>query len=112
MAGIHGVARTAEIKDAQAHALFAGILESVKQGNRVYVKDFGSFFPVKRAARTITSPQIPGGKAEVPERIVIRFRPSPVTKAALNGSKKAAAKPAPKPAAAAAPAAKKPPAAK
>jgi nucleoid DNA-binding protein len=93
MSGIHGVAKQAEIKDEQARTLFASILQQVKGGNRVYVKDFGSFFPVTRAARTITSPQIPGGSADVPERKVIRFRPSPATKAVLNGGKhKVAAK--------------------
>ncbi len=85
MAGVHGAARAAGIKDPQAHALFASILEQVKNGERVFIKNFGSFFQTQRAARTVTSPQIPNGKAEVPEHLVMRFRPSPYVKAVLNG---------------------------
>lgn len=85
MAGIHKMARAAGIKDSQAYALFSAILEEVKQGRRVLIKDFGSFFQSKRQARTIYSPQIPGGQADVPERTLIRFRASPATRAVLNG---------------------------
>ena len=85
MAGIHKVAREAGIKDSQVYALFSAILERVARGERVLVKDFGSFFPSKREARKIYSPQIPGGEADVPERIVMRFRASSATRAVLNG---------------------------
>jgi nucleoid DNA-binding protein len=103
MAGMHSVAKPAGVKDAQGYALFASILARVKSGERVYIKDFGTFWAVKRKARTITSPQIPGGTAEIPERMVLRFRPSPITRQVLNGKKggkpKPTAKPAAKPAA-------------
>lgn len=92
MAGIHSVAKVAGIKDQQAFALFNAILSAVNDGKRVYVKDFGSFIPVTRKARKVYSPQIPGGEADVPERRVIRFRASPVTRKVLNGDDKAAKK--------------------
>lgn len=92
MAGVHVIARAAGVKDTVALSLFSAILDQMAEGNRVYIKDFGSFVPVKRKARVVLSPQIKGGRAEVPERMVIKFRPSPVTKKVLNGDDKPKAK--------------------
>lgn len=85
MAGIAKVAKAAGIKQTQVHALFAAIMEAVGRGERVYIKDFGAFSIQVRAPRTVTSPQIPGGQADIPERKVIRFKASPNTRQFLNG---------------------------
>lgn len=118
MAGIHVIARAAGIKDPQAKSLFAAIIQQVMdpEVKRVFVKDFGTFYTKVRKARTIVSPQLLEGKAQVPARTVLMFRASPALKVMLNGngaSKPKAEKPAkatavPKPAPAAKPAKAKP----
>lgn len=85
MAGIHKAARAAGVSDEQARSLFSSILTQVGEGERVYVKDFGTFSMRVSKARTIRSPQIPGGVAEIPERNVLKFQVSPSAKKALNG---------------------------
>lgn len=85
MPGIHQAARAAGISDEQARSLFASILTQAGQGDRVYIKDFGTFSVRVAPARTIRSPQIPGGVAEVPERNVLKFQVSPAAKKLLNG---------------------------
>lgn len=85
MAGTHDIARAAGLKDTEVHTVFATILEKVKNGERVLIKDFGTFQVKQVKERTITSPQIPSGSAVVPEHQVMKFKASPVTKDLLNG---------------------------
>lgn len=107
MASLHTLARAAKIKDGLARTMFNEIIELVKSGQHICIHNFGTFFPGRRKGRTIFSPQIPGGKAVVPDRTVMRFRPSPKLKKILNESEaKAAAKPKAAPAPKAAPKAK------
>ena len=132
MAGTHDIARDAGMKDTEVKNVFNAILARVKAGERVLIKDHGTYEAKHVKERMIKSPQIPNGEAKVEAHTVIKFRPSPVTKAILNGGEvpeqvaetpkapkaalapKAAApaKPAAAPKAAAAPAAKPAPAAK
>jgi nucleoid DNA-binding protein len=92
MSGIHDIARKAGLKDTQVQSVFAAVLELVNgvDGNdkplRVQVKGFGSFACSTLAARTISSPVLAAGTAEVPQRQVLRFKASPTTKAYLNGT--------------------------
>jgi DNA-binding protein HU-beta len=105
MAGTHDIARAAGMKDTDIKTVFSVILEQVRNGERVLIKDFGSFEKRHVNARVVKSPQIPNGSANVPEHEVIKFRAAPATKAFLNGGGEApaeeapAAAPAPKPAA-------------
>lgn len=85
MAGLSKIAKAAGLKESQISSLFSVILDAVAGGQRVLIKDFGSFYLRHRKPRIIRSPQIPNGVAEVPAKRVIRFRASPVTKAVLNG---------------------------
>lgn len=85
MAGIHKAARAAGINDMQAKSMFAAILSSVADGEPVMVKDFGTFRLKHAAARYITSPQIPGGKMDIPARVMLKFQPAPYVKRFLNG---------------------------
>lgn len=85
MAGLAKIAKASGLKESQVSTLFSVILDAVASGERVLIKDFGAFYLRQRKPRIIRSPQIPNGVAEVPAKKVIRFRPSPVTKAVLNG---------------------------
>lgn len=112
MAGIDHIARVAGVTVPQARSMFAAIVEHAKgndpngKPNRIFIKDFGTFRRATRKARTIKSPQIPSGVAEVPEHDVLVFKAMPATKEALNPAR---AEPAPAAPAPAKPAAKKAP---
>ena len=62
--------------------LIAVIGEELKNGNRVMLKDFGTFTPVAKEARAV---KIPAGKVvEVPARTIVKFKPSSVLLGKLN----------------------------
>jgi nucleoid DNA-binding protein len=86
MAGVHEIAKAVGIKDEQVVAVFDNLINQVRDGERVVIRDFGSFYAKESPARTITSPQIPGGKAEVPARMTLRFHAAPGSREALNGN--------------------------
>jgi len=102
MAGTHDIARDAGMKDTEIKNVFNAIIARVKAGERVLIKDFGTFENKHVKERMIKSPQIPNGEAKVEAHNVVKYRPSPVTKAILNGGEApaqiAAEEPAPKPA--------------
>ena len=122
MAGTHDIARDSGMKVTEVETVFSSIVEKCKNGERVLIKNFGSFERKDVSERIIKSPQIPGGTATVKPHSVIKFKPSPQIKAILAGEAAAEepaaepaaeeAKPAPapkaKPAAAAKPATAKP----
>jgi nucleoid DNA-binding protein len=80
MAGINQIAKLVGIEPTQAYSLFQHILTRTKAGDRVVIKDFGAFFSSTRKAYTVHTPILPGGKGNVPERIVLRFRPAVSTR--------------------------------
>jgi len=94
MASLHIVARAAGLKDKEARQLFLALFDTCREGHKVYIHGFGTFYVVTQAARTVYSPQIPNGKADVPERLAFRFRQSTKLRAILNagGKKKPKAK--------------------
>jgi len=110
VAGIYEIAKSSKVPADQVRNVFNAILDSVKS-EPVQIRDFGTFRTRTAGARTIKSPQIPGGVATVPERTVLRFKAAPATREALNNGARSAAKPAKaakKPAPAAAPAKQQP----
>jgi DNA-binding protein HU-beta len=54
------------------------IIESVKNGNKVELRGFGSFYMAKRRERKVYSP-IAGKKIDVPEKTIIAFKASKIT---------------------------------
>jgi DNA-binding protein HU-beta len=64
-----------EVIEAAVDEVFKVIVERVKEGDEVYIRGFGRFFPKKRKARfgydLKRSKKIP-----IPERVVFAFRPS------------------------------------
>jgi len=85
MAGTHDIARDAGMKDTEVKTVLNAILGRVKNGERVVLKDFGSFEQKHVKERMIKSPQIPNGEAKVEAHDVMKFRPAPFTKDVLNG---------------------------
>lgn len=85
MAGTHDIARDVGMKDTQVKAVFNAILARLKNGERVLIKDHGTYEVKHVKERMIKSPQIPNGEAKVEAHDVIKYRPSPATKAVLNG---------------------------
>lgn len=85
MAGLNDVARAVGLKPSQAASLFAAILECCRNGGKVRINGFGTFFLKKRAGHKLFVPFLPGGGAQVPERMVLRFRPSKATREMLAG---------------------------
>jgi nucleoid DNA-binding protein len=85
MAGTHDIARDSGMKDTEIKNVFNAILARTKNGERVLIKDFGTFEVKHVKERLIKSPQIPTGEAKVEAHDVIKFRPSPATKVVLNG---------------------------
>ena len=54
------------------------IIESVKNGERVELRGFGSFYQVRRRGREVYSP-IAKKKIDVPEKAIIAFKASKIT---------------------------------
>lgn len=50
------------------------IKTSLESGESVLIAGFGTFFPVTRVARMVTTPFSKKGKYEVPSRRLVRFR--------------------------------------
>ena len=84
MSGLHDAAKAVGIRDEHAKALFDQILNQVKEQGRVVIPHFGTFSIRHSAARTIISPQLPKGQAEVPERNILRFHASISSREVLN----------------------------
>jgi DNA-binding protein HU-beta len=55
-------------------AVLGTIIQAVTEGESVVVTGFGTFLPKVQGPRLAHNPQT-GGKIEVPEKIVVRFRP-------------------------------------
>lgn len=84
MAGVNEIARAAGVHSTVVMQVFEAIAKLV-QDEHVVVKTFGTFRTTTSPARTITSPQLPGGSVSIPERRKIRFRSAPTMKDLLNG---------------------------
>lgn len=82
------VSITHKVTQAKAKAIydeiFALISDSLLRGNRVRVKDFGTFEPVERAERTGRNPKT-GEKITVKAKKTVKFKQSKIIKEKLNG---------------------------
>jgi len=63
---------------------FGHILKTVKNGEAVRIKNFGTFSAKVYKGRTINSPVIPEGKREFSDNLVLRFHQSSGAKQRLN----------------------------
>ena len=85
------VARIAEMnphlyaKDVEAavDAFLACITKALAAGDRVELRDFGSFAVTRREARTARNPRT-GAKVDVPEKAAVRFCPGKAMKKRLE----------------------------
>ena len=64
--------------------IFGLISESLLRGNRVRVKDFGTFEPAKHAERMGRNPKT-GEQIKIKAKKSVRFKPSKAIKDKLNG---------------------------
>lgn len=53
--------------------VFDGLKEGILSEDRITIQNFGSFFPVKRAARKAMNPKTQE-KIDVPEKTVVKFK--------------------------------------
>jgi nucleoid DNA-binding protein len=89
MAGMNEVAKLTGCTPEQVASVFDAILNLVRNGDNVVIRNFGSFREVIQKERVIHSTALEGGKATVPEAKVLRFRPSPATKIKTKAKAKA-----------------------
>lgn len=66
---------------------FNHILNTLKEGETVRIKNFGTFSAKVYKGRTIKSPVIPGGKKEFGDNLVLRFHQATGAKQRLNAEK-------------------------
>lgn len=81
VAAVNGISRAAAINiltDA-----FKFISEDLKAGNEVHIQALGKFSPGTQAARTLRNPST-GEPMLVPERRVVRFKPSQALRDGMN----------------------------
>ena len=64
--------------------LLSTIKESIKDGKEIQIQKFGTFTPAVQKAYTGRNPAT-GEPVEVPEKKTLRFKPSKVFKAFVNG---------------------------
>jgi len=67
---------------------FDQIIAACRAGEEVRVKNFGIFYALLTQGRTISTPVLPGNKAESQDSLTLKFRQSPGAKAKLNNRKK------------------------
>ena len=87
------VARIAEqnlhlyAKDVEAvvNAILARITKALADGDRIELRDFGSFAVTRREARTARNPRT-GAKVDVPAKFEVHFRPGKAMRKRLMGS--------------------------
>lgn len=95
MAGLSEVAQAAGLRVEYVEQVFEAVIRVLLQSEgrrQVVIRGFGTFTLRHQAARVITTPQIPGGRAETPERMKLHFRPSLATREVLNGGSAGLAK--------------------
>lgn len=100
---VEEVARTAELTKKQAEAVvesvFQGIIASLRAGQKIELRGFGSFKLRQRGARVARNPKRSGVKVHVPPKLVPYFKPGKKLKELINGETPGtdAAEPAPAP---------------
>ena len=98
---VEEVARAAELTKKQAEAVvesvFQGIIASLRAGQKIELRGFGSFKLRQRGARVARNPKKSGVKVHVPPKLVPYFKPGKKLKELINEEAPApeAASPAP-----------------
>ncbi len=64
-------------------SVVSGIMNGIVQDGKVTVIGLGTFYLLGRSARTIKNPKT-GEDVQVPEKTVIKFRPSKLLKSVVN----------------------------
>ena len=69
-------------------AVISGMQERIAAGERVVLRDFGTFSTRERAERPFIDPRT-GERRTTPARRVVHFRPAPALKRAVNAEAEA-----------------------
>ena len=92
---VEEVARAAELTKKQAEAVvesvFQGIIASLRAGQKIELRGFGSFKLRQRGARVARNPKKSGVKVHVPPKLVPYFKPGKKLKELINVAPAAAA---------------------
>ena len=85
---VEEVVQAAEVtyKDGQiiVNTVFKSVVDSLKSGNKVEIRGFGSFRTRRRRGRTARNPKS-GEKVEVPPKMIPFFKPSKELLDIVNG---------------------------
>ncbi|MCL4806622.1 MAG: integration host factor subunit beta [Thermoanaerobaculia bacterium] len=85
---VEEVARSAELTKKQAEAVvesvFQGIIASLRAGQKIELRGFGSFKLRQRGARVARNPKKSGVKVHVPPKLVPYFKPGKKLKELIN----------------------------
>jgi len=85
---VEEVARAAELTKKQAEAVvesvFQGIISSLRTGQKIELRGFGSFKLRQRGARVARNPKKSGVKVLVPPKLVPYFKPGKKLKELIN----------------------------
>ncbi|MEO0293500.1 MAG: HU family DNA-binding protein [candidate division WOR-3 bacterium] len=85
---IDAIAKDVGCKKTEAKAMLESLINNIvkglKQGKRIAIVDFGTFYVKKREARVARNPQKPDQIIKVPARKVPVFRPGKSLKEAVK----------------------------
>lgn len=73
---LYQLARRAEMKEELVRDLFDTILACMEEGVQVRIREFGTFVPEVKPARTMKSPLVDGGEKKLGRRRVMKLRMS------------------------------------
>lgn len=84
---IEEVSRTADVSrkesETAVETIFGGIVDSLRRGDKIEIRGFGSFRTRKRRARTGRNPKT-GAQVDVPAKTIPFFKPSKELKDLVN----------------------------
>ncbi len=85
---VEEVAQVAEVTHKDAHVIvdtvFKSVVDSLKSGNKVEIRGFGSFRTRRRRGRIARNPKS-GDKVLVPPKMIPFFKPSKELRDVVNG---------------------------
>lgn len=86
MASTLDVAKHSGVKEEYVNRVFDSLLEVLVADpkGQVIIRTFGTWRLRRRKKRTFKSPVLAGGKAEVGEKVTIRFKPTKAARERLN----------------------------
>jgi integration host factor subunit beta len=86
---IEEVARAADVSrkesETAVETIFGGIVNSLRRGDKIEIRGFGSFRTRQRRARTGRNPKT-GAQVDVPAKTIPFFKPSKELKDLVNGT--------------------------